>query len=36
VTKARLIFMAVMLLLFVQALLVAFNTVPTGYFDGDH
>jgi hypothetical protein len=34
VTKARLIFMAVMLLLFVQALLAAL-VIPFGYFDGN-
>jgi hypothetical protein len=35
VTKARLIYAAVMLLLIIQALLLAFS-VPTGVFDGDH
>ena len=33
--KARLIYAAVMLLLIVQALLLAFGTGPTGYFDGN-
>jgi hypothetical protein len=33
-TKARLIFAAVMLLLIVQALLLALST-PLGYFDGN-
>jgi hypothetical protein len=34
-TKARLIFVAVMLLLFAQVLLAALAAAPTGYFDGD-
>jgi hypothetical protein len=34
VSKARLIYAAVMLLLIVQALLLAVST-PTGYFDGN-
>jgi hypothetical protein len=34
VTKARLIFAAVMLLLIVQALLLAVD-VPVGFFDGN-
>jgi len=34
VTKARLIFIAVMLLLFAQAILLAIS-VPFGYFDGN-
>lgn len=34
-TKARLIFVAVMLLLLAQALLTALSVAPTGYFDGD-
>ena len=33
-TKARLIFVAVMLLLFAQALFLALS-VPFGYFDGN-
>jgi hypothetical protein len=35
VTKARLIFLAVMVLLVVQALVAAFGAAPTGYFDGN-
>ena len=33
--KARLMFAAVMLLLFVQALLLAVGSPPLGYFDGN-
>jgi hypothetical protein len=36
VNKARLIYAAVMLLLVIQALLLALGSVPTGVFDGDH
>jgi hypothetical protein len=35
VNKARVIFVAVMLLLLVQALLAALSVAPTGYFDGN-
>jgi hypothetical protein len=34
VTKARLIYAAAMLLLVIQALLLAFDAVPMGFFDG--
>jgi hypothetical protein len=35
--KARIIFLAVMIALSVQALLVAFSAIPSfGFFDGDH
>ncbi len=33
--KARLIYVAVMMLLVVQALVLALGAVPMGYFDGD-
>jgi hypothetical protein len=35
VTKARLIFAAVMLLLIVQALLLALGAAPCGFYDGN-
>jgi hypothetical protein len=35
VNKARLTYAAVMLLLIVQAFLLAFDAVPLGYFDGN-
>jgi hypothetical protein len=35
VNKARLMFAAVMLLLIVQALLLALGSPPLGYFDGN-
>ena len=35
VNKARVIFAAVMLLLIVQALLLALGSPPLGYFDGN-
>jgi len=34
-TKSRLIFAAVMLLLIVQSLLLAFGAPPVGFFDGN-
>jgi hypothetical protein len=33
--KARLIYVAAMLLLIVQALLLAMDAVPTGFYDGN-
>jgi len=35
VNKARLIYVAVMMLLIAQALVLALGAVPMGYFDGD-
>jgi hypothetical protein len=35
VNKARVIFVAVMLLLVVQALLLAMDSVPLGFYDGN-
>jgi hypothetical protein len=35
VTKSRVIFAAVMLLLIVQALLLAFGSEPFGFYDGN-
>jgi hypothetical protein len=35
VNKARLIYVAVMMLLIAQAIFLALGSVPMGYFDGD-
>ena len=34
INPARLIFLAVIMVLFLQALLVAFGNMPLGFFDG--